>query len=151
MESYGCTACSRTYKRRWRLQRHFRLEHTDKSSVSGQSEGANNSLVGLYSLLIYLMLTRISCSFIYLDPSSSSESLGNNQPTSCKVCSKVFMTKQSLKAHVITHVVVTRNRSQPLGQLLYRCFLSLLHVRNPLWLALNVLVPSFEKIVSCGT
>lgn len=108
MESFECTVCSRTYKRRWRLQRHFRLEHTDKS-VSGQSEGAENSRVGLYSLSMYFMLTLISCSLIYSDPVSS-ESLGNNQQT-CKVCSKVFMTKQSLKAHVMTHVVVSINLS----------------------------------------
>lgn len=93
-EIYRCVLCDRSYRQRWRLQHHYRIEHNEHKEVPELPEVLDSSPGKSIVLAhLYPSLFTMTC---------QSAATGYN----CDVCGKNFGLKQSLKVHFLTHVRV---------------------------------------------
>ena len=98
-EIYRCTLCERSYKQRWRLQHHYRIEHNEHKAVSELAQVLDPGSGERISQPVHLQERHLTVNFSNVSPSAGT---GYN----CDVCGKSFALKQSLKVHFLTHVRV---------------------------------------------
>ena len=110
--------CDRSYKRRWKLQQHYRVEHSEKQrpadhSEAVQSETSNDASDSKPTTNVsnVMFADRLGDSYPSLPPSALPHD-ANTGPSvggpghSCNVCGQTFGLKQSLKVHLLTHARV---------------------------------------------
>ncbi|KAI9554526.1 hypothetical protein GHT06_019799 [Daphnia sinensis] len=79
-ETFACTACDRIYKRRWRLQKHYKQKHsTNLKATEDVDMQPGDPLL----------------------PDKEDKKI--SYPFACDRCPKKFEKNQSLKAHYMTH------------------------------------------------